>query len=435
MIDRAGWLAPFALLAWLVPAAADEQPSLAPYQMVRSLQTLQDRIAAGDHAALPMQNKLLELIDGRLREATDDDMGEKRNVRAALVYGMSGGNPATLARILKRPVVADDDRKLGRGVLAYLAGNPEQAQAALGDVDPRTLAPELGAFLALVKGSVSATGNEEAALTLFDYARLLSPGTLVEEAALRRSLAIEASLGKPDRFFLASRQYVVKFLHSPYASQFADSFITGILTMKSSEYDAIDSIASMMDSDQREVIYLRLARRAAIEGLTELSAFAARRARESMPANASDARSKLYSSLSVLTSENIEEVAKQLRGIKREQLTESDIRLLDAAEAVVSGVTSAPKVDPNAQEEAAVSPVAVPASAPDTSAQPPVAVAATAAGHDVPDETAPPSPSEAVAQASVAAPATPVEADQTDTMISDARAKLSTIDKMLEEAK
>ena len=36
--------------------------------MVRSLQLVQDRIASGDHAALPMQRKLLEMIDKRFRE-------------------------------------------------------------------------------------------------------------------------------------------------------------------------------------------------------------------------------------------------------------------------------------------------------------------------------------------------------------------------------
>jgi chemotaxis protein MotC len=438
MIDRARWLAPLALLAWLVPAAADEQPSLAPYQMVRSLQALQDRIAAGDHAALPMQNKLLELIDGRLREAADEEFSEKRNVRAALVYGMSGGNPATLARILNRQPVTDEDRKLGRGVLAYLAGNPEQAQAALGDVDPRTLAPELGAFLALVKGSVSATGNEEAALALFDYARLLGPGTLVEEAALRRSLAIEASLGKPERFFLASRQYVVRFLRSPYASQFADSFITGILALhKTLDYGAIDSITAMMDSDQRQVIYLRLARRAAIEGLTELSAFAARRAKENLPADASDARSRLYSSLSVLTSENIEEVATQLRGIKREQLTESDIRLLEAAEAVVSSVTSAPKLDVTEPAATSVVQAARTVPAPDTPVPVPAIEAEPAAPAEAPSahDASPATAAENGAATLEAAAPAPAETDPTDTMISDARARLSAIDQMLQEAK
>ena len=67
-----------------------------PYQLVRSLQLVQDRIASGDHAALPMQGKLLEMIDPRLRRPTPQDFKDAKNFRALLVYGMSGGNPLTV---------------------------------------------------------------------------------------------------------------------------------------------------------------------------------------------------------------------------------------------------------------------------------------------------------------------------------------------------
>ncbi len=70
--------------------------------MVRSLQLVQDRIADGDHAALPMQKKLLEMIDKRLRTVDRDDMNEPRNFRRLLIYSMSGGNPTTLQAVLER---------------------------------------------------------------------------------------------------------------------------------------------------------------------------------------------------------------------------------------------------------------------------------------------------------------------------------------------
>ncbi|TIP53397.1 MAG: chemotaxis protein MotC, partial [Mesorhizobium sp.] len=73
-------------------------------------------------------------------------------------------------------------------------------------------------FLALVKGSLLAADDPAQALTLLDEARLLSPGTLVEEAALRRSVGIAAAQGDAARFALASTQYVASYLYSPYAS-------------------------------------------------------------------------------------------------------------------------------------------------------------------------------------------------------------------------
>ncbi len=99
-----------------------------PYQMVRSLQLVQDRIASGDHAALPMQNKLLEMIDARLRDAGKEDFADKRNFRAMLVYAMSGGNPATIEAVLLRLNLEQTDAKLAEGVLDYLQGRQGEAR-------------------------------------------------------------------------------------------------------------------------------------------------------------------------------------------------------------------------------------------------------------------------------------------------------------------
>ena len=63
-----------------------------------------------------------------------------------------------------------------------------------------------------------------------------------------------------------------------------------------------------MEPEQEKVIYLRIARRAAIDGLTELAAFAASRA-EGME---DDPRAELYSSLSYVTSGTVKEVLGKL---------------------------------------------------------------------------------------------------------------------------
>ncbi|TIT58211.1 MAG: chemotaxis protein MotC, partial [Mesorhizobium sp.] len=213
------------------PSTGLAQDTLQPYQLVRSLQLVQDRIAAGDHAAMPMQAKLLEMTDARLRAADAEDFKDPKNFRALLVYGMSGGNPVTVEAAVSR--AASDPRNLAvaKGVIGYLNGRPGEAIEALRPIDPMTQPSDLGAFLALVKGSLLATDQPAAALMLLDEAKLLSPGTLVEEAALRRSVGIAVTQGDAARFALASTQYVERYLYSPYASQFADSFVSGVIAL------------------------------------------------------------------------------------------------------------------------------------------------------------------------------------------------------------
>jgi chemotaxis protein MotC len=179
-----------------------------------------------------------------------------------------------------------------------------------------------------------------------------------------------------------------------------------------------------MEPEQEKVIFLRIARRAAIDGLTELSAFASARA-EGM---ASDPRAELYSSLSSVTSETVKEVAGKLARIDRERLSEKDRQLLDAASAIAAEMTAAPAgiADDPAEPET----VAVRTVGPE-----PVV---TAAPQEVSLPAAPAEPAVHSAEtATAAAPAAgpvagvDVTADQTDAKMAETRAKLADIDKLL----
>ena len=77
-----------AALPFLGRAEAQERFDLEPYQMVRSLELVQDRIAAGDEAALPMQRKLLEMIDAKLLATPPAGFEDPRNFDALLVYAI-----------------------------------------------------------------------------------------------------------------------------------------------------------------------------------------------------------------------------------------------------------------------------------------------------------------------------------------------------------
>jgi chemotaxis protein MotC len=447
------------LLAGGYPSTGFAQDALQPYQLVRSLQLIQDRIATGDHAALPMQAKLLEMTDARLRAADAEDFKDPKNFRALLVYGMSGGNPVTVEAASSRATSDPQNLAIAKGVIDYLNGRPGEAIEALKPIDPMALPPDLGAFLALVKGSLLAGDQPVAALKLLDEAKLLSPGTLVEEAALRRSVGIAATQGDAARFALASTQYAERYLYSPYASQFADSFVTGVIALHMSiSLDKLADITSMMDPEREKVIYLRIARRAAIDGLNDLSAFASARAEQGRDGitNQDDPRALLYASLSTVTSDTIEDVRAKLGKIDRSKLSDGDRALLDAAQAIAGEVVAPPaalaeeKPTPVATEQSPAAEAAKAQSA-DASGLPPVegaiaeqpAVAATSGGQathapdapviaDTPVVAAAPAGAAAVIPASAPSPtAGPEPADPTDAAMTRTRRQLDLIDQML----
>ena len=226
---------------------------------------------------------------------------------------------------------------------------------------------------------------------------------------------------------MASEQYVRGYLRSPYASQFADTFVAGVVTLHAAiDLQAISDIASLMDPEQEKVIYLRIARRAAIDGLIDLSAFASARAE----GKAEDPRTMLYSSLSSVTSGTVSEVLAKLSKIDRSSLSENDRQLLDAASAVATEMAAVPAGMPAKAATPAIRSVE-----PDAAAEPGLPAGpevATEPGHDA-------TQAPAAVQAKVAAKPNgaaltiDATADQADALMTEARAKLSDIDKLLGE--
>jgi chemotaxis protein MotC len=422
---RLGGFVGLALLTGALQAPAHAEGGttlLQPYQIVRSLQVVQDRIAIGDIAVMPMQHKLLEIMDGRLRKGSKADFADQRNLHALLVYAMSGGNPATISVLLSRLDLDGTNSEIGKGLLHYLNGQAPEARAALASVDPMTLSPDLGAFVALVKGSVGASGDPQGALKLLDQARLLGPGTLVEEGALRRSIALASTVDDADRFARASTQYAARYLRSPYAPQFADAFVAGVVTLHASlDLATVGTITAMMNPEQERIIYLRIARRAGIEGLTELSAFASAKAEDRGRSNESeDPRALLYSSLAAVPSGTSDEINAKLAKIDRRRLSQSDQELLDAVSDVAAKLTATP---PELIPEAATQtePEVVTAEQ-----EQPISKAKAAPAAPATQKTAI-APQAVPAAGSAGAPAS----DNSDKIVLETRRKLDEIDKLL----
>jgi chemotaxis protein MotC len=426
-------------------ASGDALPVLAPYQMVRSLQVLQERIADGDHAALPMQKKMIELIDRRLGSATAAEFADRRNVEALMIYGMSGGSPKTLEAVAARLDLTGHDKALAEGLIAYYRSDHGKAGTILAPLDPTAERPELGGFLALIKGTIRALEHPEDGLLLLDQARLLAPGSLVEEAALRRSIALATTTADTARFLRASEQYVRRFLRSPYASHFADGFINGVVALQDRlDMAGVEAIIAAMNAEQQTAIYLRIARKGAILGHAQLTAFASEKAGTADghegPAKP-DPRAELYNALGAVASGSIDDVARRLADIDRSALSQRDIRLLDAATEVVNGVLSPPMEPSDVLNEPVSRPAVEATAAEPSSAGPPQDELAAAGPQTMVDET------EAAAasgeelpdpQTTAPAQAPAAEQDMTDLALPEAeyvgatRKKLQEIDRLLE---
>jgi len=333
-----------AMLAAMHPGAASGLEA-EPYKLVRSLQRIQDEIADGDKSALGMQLELVKLIDKGFRDMNAAELHEPKNAKALIAYAMAGGNPETLQTRLADLGGRDDEIvRLAIAILVYQKGAGRTAEARLKNVDPIKIGGLFGAYLGLVRGLVSK--DDDSARKDFDAARLLAPGTLVEEAALRRLMTIHKRRQDPHSFLRIASRYARRYIASPYAVQFAGEFVDGVIVLDGlMDIEGVVEVVEFMPEPYRSAVVVRLMRKATVEGHSGL----VRHLAELMPEEPDedskpevgsqiDARQALYAQISEVTSENIESVMEELQAIDRSVLSDGDRELLDAVLAIARAV-------------------------------------------------------------------------------------------------
>ena len=188
-----------------------------PHQAVRMLAALQERIADGSSEALATMGDLSREIGKRLAAFDASVWDDARYREVLLKYVLSGGEPGLVKELIARKKFKEEERRLARGVVAYVYGDRPQAASALAGIDPRGLSPSLGGHVALLTAVLLADENPRRALELCNESRLLSPGTLVEEAALRLTIELAITTGDLATFKAAVMRHMRRFPNSLYS--------------------------------------------------------------------------------------------------------------------------------------------------------------------------------------------------------------------------
>ena len=327
-----------------VPRIKAEAPDLlAPYLAVRSLQVLQEMVAHGSTSAQGAQPKLLSHIADVFAAADPAVWKERRNAQAAVLYLFSSGKPAVIRALLARAVFAPESDRLLKGALAYAEGEDGVAKALLGKIEPKSLPQSVGGHLALVLATLFATDDAAKAGRMLDQARLLVPGTLVEEAALRRQIFLSADAATFDKFVSLSRQYIRRFRTSVYASNFKHrltSFATTIAVSGDlAELAKLEPVLAELPAAERRGLYLELAQAALVQGKTVTGRYAADKAAGLAEDSSVDAaRAKLYAAAASAPTNDASAGRSILAQVDASRLSARDAELRDAALTVAKTV-------------------------------------------------------------------------------------------------
>lgn len=315
------------------PAVENERQ---PYVLMRSLRSVQDQIAQGSTAAHQFQKNFMRDLGIQLIALPPAVWDDVRNVRAAAYFVLSGGDPRVLRVVTDRDLPNFIDRRVLRGAFAYGEGRSTDAKALLEKADARSLDPALGGMLSLIQGTLYAKSDAKKAIAYFDDARLLSPGTLVEESALRQEILLLAKEGETERFDVLSGQYSRRFSKSLFAATFRRQFIAGFArqSYKGMEdwISRTEAELQKMPEEERLGMYLAIAEEATKGGHFDIARYASDNALKLAPAGTRErSRASLYDGAILIATDDYDQGLARLAEIDENQLGASDREIYDAA--------------------------------------------------------------------------------------------------------
>ncbi|NIX75001.1 chemotaxis protein [Microvirga terricola] len=333
-------------------AVKGENADTNPVEMVRSLQALQDQIAVGSTMAHAAQRVLLTRIDETLFPLDPQAWQDKKNVRAAVTFVLSGGKPVILRKLLSLGVLSGQDERIVQGALAYVEGREADAKRYFNDIDVVTLPPSLAGQMALVKSALTVRDDPAGSMQLLDYVRLQLPGTLVEESALRRAIFVASQTGDINKFEFLARQYIRRFRHSIYSGNFRQRFAMALtqleFTRDPNQFGRLVVILNEMEPDSRRELYLLVARSAIDQGRTSAAILASDKALVLSDSDkVSASRARLYrAAATIVTAKGFDPGVDELRKIDRAALSVNDLTLLDSALSMANYIRNSPESPP-----------------------------------------------------------------------------------------
>jgi chemotaxis protein MotC len=348
-----------AAFAALRPAEASAD-SARVSDLVDELRGIQLRIAHGDKAAYPAQLSQLKTIGAAIATASPESWKNRREADSLVIYVLSGGSLANVAPLLKGDAFIESERSLARGALAYVTNHETDAIVLLKDADLTALDARLAGEVAFARSVLETKRDAKAAVDLLDWARLVEPGGLVEEAALRREIALLAEAKDMRRLAVLTRQYVSRFATSLYAADFLRDLAGPIarlgLADNPADYKLLSSAVTALPPEGRREFLLNLAKSGVVSARFVAAASAATEALESSKADSPEAmRARLYLAASRLFSDAYDAAIADLKTLSASELDRADASLLAAARKVAAELRVAPDLNVfNTQNAAAL---------------------------------------------------------------------------------
>lgn len=327
----------------LQAAAAEEVARRSLPDLVLNLVRLQDAAARGDVAAGALQKRMLSDVSGELMKVDPLRLPDAPSLRAAITYVLSGGRPSDVEGLLRATPESEPLRWLLKGAVQFAKGEKAEALKTLTPFKPESLPASIGGRVALAMAALLPDSETAEKARLLEVAARQMPGTLVEEAALRRLAVLAAAQDDPLQFQKTAERYVWRYSASLYASGFMKDYVAQVVTFESKHKPisrlAFEVLMNRLPTTQRCQAYLGVARQATSLGLADLALYASTRARRlAVQGSAEWSEATLYDAAILMTGPDYDIARDLLRQVNGSQLDAQGKAMLASVEALAASM-------------------------------------------------------------------------------------------------
>ena len=349
VLSRAALPALFlAVVVLAMPFAAAPARAAEPWEYLKALGNLQERIARGDRRAVRSLPALQRYLAGRFTRYPPKVWRRRRNAEALFVWLLSGGPPRLAEWLLReeRPVALPPGALAG--AVAHANGHNARALQLLSAVPPESLGRVARAQLLLSIAGLRAANHPRDSLAMLARVRLLMPGTLLEEAALRRGIWLAGTTSDVGALVALASRYIRRFHDSLYVEDFLRrlSFLLVRLDfgISPSPLERLEPVLDRLTRRRRALLFAAVARQAVLGGRKHLAERAAVRALTLYPrVKRFAARARLYRDAAAVARPDPEAILAELRSLEDRLLDPRDRRLRDAAVILARAIMAEPR--------------------------------------------------------------------------------------------
>ncbi len=319
------------------------------HELVRALKEEQNRLAFGETGGLSSSSEAMNRAKAWLRSATAESWNDQRDLNALVVFLLGGGSIAGATRSIENAKLQDAQRASILASIAYSEGRFEAAED-LQKIDPLKVEPVLGAHVALAQATMLIKSDQTRAFDLLEVPSLLVPGSLIEEASLRRRIIFIAAHPEVGSLVQAVQIYMRRFGRSVYREALVNALSNVLIAREFRELQDVGAVVAalgQLSAEHSASILLRLAESQAAQGrLQFVGGFAEPVLAVAAEGSRDRARASLYKAVADLLADPPRVTLTDLNQLERQQFTSSEEALLEAAREVMHNVAEGEAVDP-----------------------------------------------------------------------------------------